>query len=83
MERTVDIALVPAEAHDPVLVRAAAAEAAGIPLDQVQQARVLKRSIDSRSKQPLFRLRVAVDTEAHPEAPLRRPPCPMCTARIR
>jgi uncharacterized FAD-dependent dehydrogenase len=76
MERTVDIALVPAEAHDPVLVRAAAAEAAGIPLDQVQQARVLKRSIDSRSKQPLFRLRVAVDTEAHPEAPASPPTLP-------
>jgi len=76
MERTVDIALVPAEAHDPVLVRAAAAEAAGIPLDQVQQARVLKRSIDSRSKQPLYRLRVTVDTEAHPEAPASPPTLP-------
>ncbi len=69
MERPVDIALSPVEASDPVLVRAAAAEAAGIPLAEVQRSSVLKRSIDARSKRPLIRLRVLVSTEAGSDAP--------------
>jgi hypothetical protein len=69
MERTVDIALSPAEAHDPVLVRAAAAEAAGLSAERVQRSNVLKRSIDARSKRPLYRLRVLVSTEAGNEVP--------------
>lgn len=60
MERTVDIALGPVEAADPVLVRAAASEAAGLRAGTAQAHRVLKRSIDARSKLPRVRLRVLV-----------------------
>jgi len=64
MERVVDIALSPREATDPVLVRDAAAEAADLPVARVRSSRILKRSIDARSKQPLVRLRVALsDTD--------------------
>lgn len=63
MRKVVDIALPPVEAMDIALVREAAAEEAGIPLEAVRSARVLKRSIDARSRHPLFRLRVEVDTE--------------------
>lgn len=62
-EKTVDIALPPAEAADPILIREAAAEEAGIPLIDVKSSRILKRSIDARSKHPLIRLRVHVSTE--------------------
>lgn len=58
MEKVVDIALTPREASDPVLIREAAAEAAGVALDSINGVRVLKRSIDARSKRPLVRLRV-------------------------
>ena len=63
MERVVDIALSPREAADPVIVRDAAAEAAGIALRNGASSRILKRSIDARSKSPLIRLRVNVSTE--------------------
>ncbi|TXI79653.1 MAG: FAD-binding protein [Flavobacteriales bacterium] len=74
MSRTVDIALRPTEAADPVLVREGAAEAAGMASAHVLGCRVVKRSIDARSKQPLVRLRVELSTEqAFPE-PRRTPP---------
>lgn len=60
MERTVDIVLLPVEAADPVLVRQAAAEAAGISLAKAKGHLVLRRSIDARSRQPRIRLRVLV-----------------------
>jgi uncharacterized protein len=63
MERTVDIALPPHEAVQQALVVEAAAEAAGIALDQVKGWVVEKRSIDARSRAPLFRLRVTLSTE--------------------
>lgn len=62
--RAVDLALSPADAYDPVLVRRAAAEACGIRVDQVFSHRLLRRSVDARSKRPLIRLRVEVRTEA-------------------
>ncbi len=61
--RTVEIALPPREAADPVLVREAAAEEAAIPLATVKGSRILKRSIDARSKRPLVRMRVELSTE--------------------
>lgn len=76
MHRTVDIALPPREAANPVLVRAAAAEAAAMPLATVQDARILKRSIDARSKQPLVRLRVELSDSAEFPAPPAAPPLP-------
>ncbi len=63
LERIVDILLSPAEANDPVLVRQAAAEYAGIALEDVGTSRILKRSIDARSKHPRMQLRVLVSTE--------------------
>lgn len=63
MTRTVEIALPPREAADPVLVREAAAEEAALQITDVVGSRVLKRSIDARSKRPLVRMRVEVSTE--------------------
>ncbi|MBP8822363.1 MAG: FAD-dependent oxidoreductase [Flavobacteriales bacterium] len=74
MQRTVDIALPPREAADPGLVREAAAEACGMALELVRGSRILKRSIDARSKQPLVRLRVEVSTEAGFPEPAAAPP---------
>lgn len=73
MEKVVDIALSPREASDPVLVREAAAEAAGMPLDLVHSSMVLKRSIDARSKEPLIRMRVRVMDQAMADPPPRTP----------
>jgi uncharacterized FAD-dependent dehydrogenase len=74
MSRTVDIALPPREAADPTLVREAAAEACAIPLVQVKGARILKRSIDARSKKPLVRLRVEISKEEDLPGPTNTPP---------
>ncbi|MBP8878745.1 MAG: hypothetical protein KBG86_11915, partial [Flavobacteriales bacterium] len=63
METVVDIAMSPREASDPVLVRDAAAEAAGVPTHSIAFSRVLKRSIDARSRHPVIRLRVRVSDE--------------------
>lgn len=62
MERTVDIVLSPLEASDPLLIKEAAEEAAGITHGTAGTARVVKRSIDARSKHPRIRLRVLVST---------------------
>lgn len=74
MPRTVDIALSPREAADMALVREAAEEAAALDAGAVRGVRVLKRSIDARSKQPLVRLRVELSTEAAFAEAERRPP---------
>lgn len=76
MERIVDIVLLPIEAADPVLVRQAAAEAAGMTESEVQGHRVLKRSIDARSRRPRMRLRVLVSDVALMAAHIDRPPLP-------
>jgi len=74
MTRSVEIALPPREAHDPKLVREAAAEACGVGTGTILGSRVLKRSIDARSRSPLVRLRVEVSTEhAFIEEVLERP----------
>ncbi|MBK7382994.1 MAG: FAD-binding protein [Flavobacteriales bacterium] len=73
MERTVDIVLSPVEAADPVLVRQAAEEEAGIPPGSANTSRILKRSIDARSRSPRIRLRVLVATEVLPEDPITPP----------
>lgn len=76
MAHTVDIALTPVEANDPVLVRAAAAEEAGLDPARVVAHRILKRSIDARSRVPRFRLRVLVSEEALNEEPTLAPELP-------
>ncbi len=83
MERTVDIALPPSEAAQGALVVEAAAEAAGISPDAVRGWRVEKRSIDARSRQPLFRLRVTISTEHALQAdPVERPALPEVHGRM-
>ncbi len=76
MERTVEIALPPREAADPVLVREAAAEAAGIDPGALRGSRVVKRSIDARSRQPLVRMRVELSTEHPLDDTVERPALP-------
>lgn len=74
MSRTVDIALPPTEAADPMLVRDAAAEAAAMEPGKVRGCRIVKRSIDARSKQPLVRLRVELSAEHEFPEPAQTPP---------
>ena len=50
MGHTVDIALSPVEAADPVIVREAAEEAAGLKKGTASTSRIVKRSIDARSR---------------------------------
>lgn len=77
MGRTIDIALPPREAANPALVREAAAEACAIAAEQIKGSRILKRSIDARSKLPLVRLRVEISTEADfPEVAASPPQLP-------
>lgn len=76
MERTVDIVMLPVEAADPVLVRQAAAEAAGLSPTKVMGHRVLRRSIDARSRQPRMRLRVVVSEGPLEEEAIAPPPLP-------
>lgn len=73
MTRTVEIALPPAEAADSVLVRQAAAEACGMALAEAQGVRIVKRSIDARSKRPLVRLRVELSNNAFVDEPAAPP----------
>ncbi|MCB0765231.1 MAG: FAD-binding protein [Flavobacteriales bacterium] len=79
MERTVDIALSPVEAVDPVLVRAAAVEAAGADPAEVRSTRIIKRSIDARSRNPRIRLRVLVSAF---DAPVPAPPPSLHDVRL-
>ncbi len=74
MNHTVDTALPPRDAADPKLVLEAAAEACHLPGGQARGARIVKRSIDARSRQPLVRLRVEVSTEAEFPEPHRALP---------
>ncbi|MBK9275990.1 MAG: FAD-dependent oxidoreductase [Flavobacteriales bacterium] len=60
--RTVELVLSPGEAADPVIVRAAALEAAGEGPATGLTHQVLRRSIDARSRPPRIRLRVALVT---------------------
>lgn len=76
MTRTVEIALPPAEAADSVIIRQAAAEQCGLVAEEVLGVRVLKRSIDARSRHPLIRLRVEVSNEPFAEVPIASPRLP-------
>lgn len=73
MQRTVEIALPPKEAADPVLIRQAAEEAAAMTSGSAVASRVLKRSIDARSKRPLIRMRVLVSDGPMAEEPVPPP----------
>ncbi len=67
MQTRVDIVLSPAQAADSVAVRHAAAQAAGITLDNVTSVRMVRRSVDARGR--AVRVRVVADVfvgEAEP-----------------
>lgn len=66
--RTVELALTPAEAADAVVVRTAALEAAGMGATSALAHRVLRRSIDARSRPPRIRLRVALVADGTDDA---------------
>ncbi|MCB0794275.1 MAG: FAD-binding protein [Flavobacteriales bacterium] len=74
--RAVDIALPPAQAASTDLVHAAAAEAAGLAVEHARGMRVLRRSIDARSKHPLVRLRVEVSDRDLDTPVIQRPELP-------
>ena len=71
---SVDIVLSPEAASDESKVRAAAVQAAKVPPSDVKDARVVKRSIDARSRSPRLQLRVEISTDAAFEAPRTTPP---------
>ena len=60
MPQTVEIKVPPREAEDEQAIRRAAARAARLSPEQVEQVRVIRRSIDARGRQPIFRLRAEV-----------------------
>lgn len=60
MRKTVEIKLLPKEAAENEAIRKRAADVAHFRLQDVDEMRVLKRSIDARGQQPLFQLRVEV-----------------------
>lgn len=70
---SVDIVLSPKAASEETEVRAAAAQAAHLKADDVIDARIVKRSIDARSRSPRMQLRVELSTTA-PFAPPRTTP---------
>lgn len=60
MVKEVELVLLPSEATDPVLINAKAASALKISPEKISQLKILKRSIDARGKQVVYRLKVNV-----------------------
>jgi uncharacterized FAD-dependent dehydrogenase len=71
---SVDVLLSPRKASVPLEVRAAAARAAQIPLSNVRDLRILRRSIDARGRGPRVQLRVELSLGALFEPPVTTPP---------
>ena len=71
---SVDIALSPAKASAPAEVRTAAIDAAGLDAKDVQDVRIVKRSIDARGREPRMQLRVELSTGGLFEPPITSPP---------
>lgn len=63
MIKQVEIALLPAEAGDIGVVRTKAAGVLGIPVAEIRDLRIEKRSVDARGTVPLVRMRVLVSSE--------------------
>lgn len=53
-----ELVLLPRETDNEALVKELTARQLGIPLNELTAVKILKRSIDARSKQPVFRLKV-------------------------
>lgn len=62
MKKEVDITVRPGQEGDQELLRQKASYKQGIPLADVSDLVVLRRSIDARGKKPVFRMRVALYT---------------------
>jgi hypothetical protein len=60
MRKTVEIKLLPQDAANELLIREAAATASRLPVQDLEEVRVLRRSLDARGKHPLFQLKVEV-----------------------
>jgi len=60
MVREIELKLLPAEVNDQAALHRKAAKACRVREDQIDEVRVLRRSIDARGPQPFFLLRVAV-----------------------
>lgn len=70
---TIEVKIRPAELHDPAALRTAVERQGNLRADQIGELLVTRRSIDARSKFPVFRLRVDVqepDEIFTPEAPV-------------
>lgn len=67
MLHEIDIKLLPAEAKDDTAIRHKAASKLKLREDQIQDLRVLRRSVDARGSQPIFLLRVAVYVGEKPQ----------------
>lgn len=74
MRKTLDIALAPASAEDGLEIRRAAAGVAGVKLDRITSYRLLRRSLDARSRNAKFILKIEIfiDEPAAPEEPIVR-----------
>ncbi len=60
MPQLVELVLLPHEREDQTLIRQKAARQTGLRLEQISHLEILKSSLDARSRQPLFRVRVEV-----------------------
>ncbi len=60
MPQQVELVLLPHEREDQNLIRQKAARQTGLRLEQISHLEILKSSLDARSRQPVFRIRVEV-----------------------
>lgn len=68
MVKQIELALLPEEAADEALVRRRAIAKAGAVAEETTAVKLLKRSIDARGSQPLYRLRLLVFISEAPAA---------------
>jgi uncharacterized protein len=68
MIKEIDIRLLPEEATNEHIIQKQASEVCGVAIDDISACIVTRRSIDARSKQPIFQLRVAVHIKEEPVA---------------
>lgn len=67
MHKRIDLLLSPSQAADPAAVRVHAAREADVALDTVTSVRLVRRSVDARSRMP--RIRIVADVFVGEEAP--------------
>ncbi len=67
MVKIVEIKVLPAEANNHKLLLEKCAQKCGLPLDSIDDIRLLKRSIDARGQRPLILLRIEVYSGEQPK----------------